>query len=81
MEALHVEAEPTEAPPPPPKLERQTNQKAYSREEALCTEYQVEVDEYDKVVNEPVAPVVVKAWTRVDQLRALVRNELPSLSW
>ena len=76
VKVVPVEADPSEvaAPPPPPKLERQTNQSTYSREEALAED---EVHEYDKVVKQPIAPVVMQPLTRVDKLRMLARNGLP----
>lgn len=79
-----VEPEP-QAPPKPLKLERKTNakrKKAYCRkvlEEAL-SEPEHEVDEYDRVVNEPAlsaSPVGMKPLTRVDKLRMLARSVLP----
>ena len=82
VEAEHAEApqapqapQALKPPPPPPTLERQTNKNADSREEAF---HEVaEPDEYDKVVDEPIAPVVMKPLTRVDKLRMLARNGLP----
>jgi len=64
-----------QAPPPPPKLERQTNN-AYSREEALAEPdtHEVEEDEYEKAVKAPAAPVVMKPLTRVDKLRMMARQ-------
>lgn len=81
MTVVPVEAEPEPPEPPPPKLERQkqTHTRAYSRGEALTEPAgdNYEPDEYDKGVNEPVAPAVMKQLTRVDKLRTLARNGLP----